>query len=82
MSRPVKIVLGVLIGLFAWFAVATLGNLLIRASIPGYQAAEPSMSFTTSFPWWYHATFLVSLAPLALIGGALAPRRAPQVQAR
>jgi hypothetical protein len=48
MARPVKIVLGVLIGFVAWFAVATLGNLLIRALIPGYEAAEPAMSFTLS----------------------------------
>lgn len=120
----IKGVLGVLIGFVAWFAVATVGNLVIRAVVAGYAEAEPEMKFTlpmlvarlalgavssvaagfacaasfrsvpdavkflatvlvlffipvhyslwTRFPLWYHAVFLASLAPLALLGGKLA----------
>ena len=125
MLRFMKIVLGVLIGFCAWFAVATAGNLLIRTLLAGYAAAEPTMQFTLAmltarlalggvssvaagvacatavrlpgaeaflagvlvlffvpihyslwarFPVWYHAVFLLSLAPLVLLGGALARR--------
>ncbi len=37
---------GVVLGFLAWFAVATLGNWLIRATVAGYTAVEASMAFT------------------------------------
>jgi hypothetical protein len=37
---------GVIFGLVAWFFVATLLNFILRATIAGYSAAEPSMTFT------------------------------------
>src|SRR5262245_22239295 len=116
MPAAAKVFLGVLTGFVVWFVVATLGNLLVRAGLPGYSDAEPAMSFTLPmlfarlvvgavatiaagavcalvarsnptairlfavvlvlffipvhyvlwerFPMWYHAAFLVSLAPL------------------
>jgi peptidoglycan/LPS O-acetylase OafA/YrhL len=39
-------ILGFLAGLAVWTLVATLLNFGLRAGIPGYTAAEPSMTFT------------------------------------
>ena len=47
MSRLTRIALGIVVGLVAWFAIATAGNLLLRATIVGYIQAEPSFQFTT-----------------------------------
>src|SRR5579871_3904091 len=41
-----KATIGVLVGFVIWFVVATLGNLLVRALIPSYGAAEVTMAFT------------------------------------
>ena len=120
MPKPLKIVLAVLIGLVVWFVAATVANVLLRASLPGYAEAELAARFTlpmllarlvvgavssvaagfacalfvrtvpvavkafavvlvlffvpvhyavwARFPLWYHAIFLVSLAPLVLVG--------------
>ena len=122
----VRSILAVVVGFVTWFAVATLGNWLIRALLPGYVAAEPTMDFTLAmmaarlglavvsslvagfvcsavdrgkpgavyacaavlllfflpvhyglwhkFPVWYHLAFLVTLAPLVLLGGAVQRR--------
>jgi hypothetical protein len=118
----IRSILAVLTGFVTWIVVATLGNFLIRALLPGYVAAEPSMTFTLAmmvarlglgvasslvagfacsvvarghvaavysfaavlvlcflpvhynlwqkFPLWYHVFFLVTLAPLVLLGAA------------
>ena len=123
MPKPIKILLAVLAGFVAWFVVATIANLIVRAAIPGYVEAEPTMSFTLPmmfarlatgivssivagfacafiarglfvavkilatilvlfflpvhyslwehFPAWYHAFFLISLAPFVLLGGLI-----------
>jgi Na+-driven multidrug efflux pump len=42
----IKATLGVIVGFVLWFAAATLGNLLVRALIPNYHAAEALMAFT------------------------------------
>ena len=90
MPKPLKIVLAVLIGLVVWFVAATVANVLLRASLPGYAEAELAARFPVAvkafavvlvlffvpvhyalwarFPLWYHAIFLVSLAPLVLVG--------------
>jgi hypothetical protein len=122
----IRSILAVLAGFVIWLGVAQLGNLLIRALLPGYGAAEPTMTFTLAmmvarlglgvvsslvagfacavvarghvaavygfaallvlcflpvhynlwqrFPLWYHAFFLVTLAPLVLWGAALQRR--------
>ena len=124
MSKAIKIMLGVLVGLVVWFVVATIGNFAIRGLVSGYADAEPTMRFTlpmlltrlglsavsslaagfacaallhsapvavnfcagllviffirvhyllwTQFPLWYHVAFLVSLAPLMLLGARFA----------
>jgi hypothetical protein len=38
--------IGVLVGFVIWLIAATLGNLLVRALIPTYGAAEAVMAFT------------------------------------
>jgi hypothetical protein len=122
----VRSILAVITGVVTWMVVATLINFMIRALLPGYLAAEPTMSFTlammfarlglavvtsiiagfaaaavardnmiavyilaallvvcflpihyklwSKFPLWYHAFFLITLAPLVLLG-ALMQRR-------
>jgi hypothetical protein len=40
-------IIAVAIGLAAWVVVATLLNLLMRATWPGYAAGEPAMAFDT-----------------------------------
>lgn len=129
--RPIKFLFAVLIGFVVWFAVATVANILVRASLSGYADAELATRFTlpmllarlvvgavssvaagvacalaarsvpaavkifaaalflffipvhyslwTKFPLGYHATFLVSLAPLVLVGAWVARRFAPGV---
>jgi hypothetical protein len=42
----VKSICAVVIGVVAWFLTATVGNLLIRALVPGYTAVEADMNFT------------------------------------
>ena len=46
MANAVRIVLSVVIGFVVWFVVATLGNFVVRAALPGYAEAEPTMGFT------------------------------------
>ena len=122
-------ILAVIVGFVTWFVVATLGNWLIRALLPGYVAAEPILDFTLAmmaarlglavvsslvagfvcsavdrgkpaavyacaaillllflpvhynlwhkFPVWYHLAFLVTLAPLVILGGVIQRRKSP-----
>ena len=42
----IKATLGVVVGFLLWFAAATLGNLLVRALLANYLAAEAVMAFT------------------------------------
>ena len=122
----VRLILAVVAGLVTWMVVATGIDHLLRAVLPGYLAALPTMSFTlgmkfarlamavvtsvvagyvtavvardrmlavficaalvlaaflpihikywSTFPIWYHAFFLLTLAPLVLLG-ALMHRR-------
>jgi hypothetical protein len=132
MPKPIKIVLAVLLGFVVWFVVATVANLLIRASLSGYAEAELAARFTlpmlfarlavgavssvaaglacalsvrtvpaavkvfavalvlffvpvhyslwAQFPFWYHVVFLVSLAPLVLVGAWVARLVAGEVR--
>ena len=120
-----RTVASVVAGLTAWAAVVTILNFGLRATIPGYHAAEATLQFTlamkigrlieaavaslvagtvvatvapankwapwlaglivlalflpvhvnlwTRLPVWYHLTFLVSIVPLFLLGGRIAP---------
>jgi len=44
----IKAAMGVIAGFLMWFAVATLGNMLVRVLLPGYRAAEAALAFTLS----------------------------------
>ena len=46
MSKSIRLVVAVIVGLLVWVCVATLGNLIVRAVIPGYHAEEVAMSFS------------------------------------
>jgi hypothetical protein len=63
-SAMIRSMLAVLAGFVTWFVVATLGNFLIRALLPGYQAAEPAMTFTLAM--------LVARLGLAIVSGLAA----------
>jgi hypothetical protein len=117
----IKAILAFITGIFVWIVVATIGNWLLRAALPGYASVEADMAFTLpmmfcrltlgllsslcagascaavatpgaravsalalalvilfvpnhyllwdKFPLWYHVFFLVSLAPMVLLGG-------------
>jgi hypothetical protein len=41
-----KSICAVVVGVVAWFLTATVGNLLIRAVLPGYTEVEADMNFT------------------------------------
>ena len=125
----VRSLLAVVTGFVTWLIVAQLVTFLIRALLPGYMAAEPTMHFTLAmmfarlamgalasvlagyataavardkmiavyvfaallllcflpihykvwpnFPIWYHAFFLITLAPLVLLGALLQRRQKP-----
>ena len=128
----IRSISAVILGIVAWFAVATVGNALVRALLPGYSQVELAMDFTVpmqlarlaaglassvcagavcasiarqgravkvlavamfvlflpghymvwaKFPVWYHAFFLLSLAPAVLAGAALRRRFASSVAA-
>ena|ERR1700758_1180320 len=120
-------VCAVVVAVFVWFVVATIGNLALRVMIPGYAEVERAMSFTlpmqiarlalglvsslcagavcaaitrskglpvkvlagimvllflpvhyslwAKFPVWYHAFFLITLAPAVMLGAVYWQRR-------
>lgn len=124
----IRSILAVIVAVVTWFIVATIGNWILRAGLPGYSAVEVSMNFTltmmicrlllglvsslcagfvcaaiarnrvaakaaaavmvvlflpvhymlwTKFPIWYHLFFLISLAPMLLVGAALRSKVVP-----
>jgi hypothetical protein len=42
----VRSIAAVIVAVITWFLVATIGNRILRAAIPGYSAVEVSMAFT------------------------------------
>jgi hypothetical protein len=130
----IKSAAAVILGVIVWFVVATIGNWMIRALLPGYSEVEAAMTFTLPmqlarlavglasslcagaacaaivgrsktiavlaglmvllflpvhyglwdrFPAWYHAFFLLTLAPAVMAGAALTRRlvQAPRSRA-
>src|ERR1700743_3855877 len=41
-----RTILGAVLGLVAWMFLVSVLNFVLRAGIPGYHAAEPTMQFT------------------------------------
>jgi hypothetical protein len=124
----IRSILAVIVAVVTWFIVATIGNWILRAGLPGYSVVEVSMNFTLTmmicrlllglvsslgagfvcatiarnrvaakaaaavmvvlflpvhymlwakFPIWYHLFFLISLAPMLLVGAALQSKVVP-----
>jgi hypothetical protein len=123
----VRSILGIIVAILTWFVVATIGNWILRAILPGYSDVEVAMTFTLTMmvcrlvlglvsslcagfvcaaiagrssvapkvsaaimvimflpvhynlwaklPIWYHLFFLITLAPMMLIGAALKSQR-------
>src|SRR4051794_4487934 len=68
-----RVIAGVLVGLVAWAAVATVLNWGLRLWLPGYLEAEPAMAFTLVMK-----IARLTLAALAcLAAGALVRLTAP-----
>ena len=42
----IRSILAVIVAVITWFIVATIGNWILRAALPGYSADEVSMNFT------------------------------------
>ena len=42
----IRSILAVIVAVITWFIVATIGNWILRAALPGYSAVEVSMNFT------------------------------------
>ncbi|HEY7406270.1 MAG TPA: hypothetical protein VIB39_22275 [Candidatus Angelobacter sp.] len=68
-------ILAVLAGLLVWMVVATLVNFGLRAGIPGYRLAEPTMTFTLTMK--IARLMMGALASLAAgaAAGLIAPRK-------
>ena len=73
----------IVVSLITWFLVATVGNWLLRALIPGYAAVEVAMTFTLSMKLARLVLGLVSSLFAGLIGAAMAKpgSHAPKVVA-
>lgn len=48
MISVLRFVAAAIVGVIAWFALATAINLVFRAHLAGYAAAEPGFAFTTA----------------------------------
>jgi hypothetical protein len=66
--------LAIIVAIFAWGLVATVGNWLLRAALPGYAAVETTFAFTLAMLFFRLALGLVS----SLCGGAVCAAVAAQ----
>jgi len=64
---------GVIAGLVAWAVVVTILNFGLRAALPGYHAAEPTLQFTLAMK----IGRLTEAALASLAAGAVVSRIAP-----
>ena len=62
----------VIISVVTWFLVATVGNLLVRALLPGYEAVEAAMSFTLPMKLARLALGLISSLSAGIVCAAIA----------
>ena len=74
-AQLIRAALAVIVGFVVWFLVATVGNLLNRALMPGYAAVEPSMAFTLSMLIGRLAIGLVSSGIAGFVCSAIARQR-------
>lgn len=69
-----RTIVGIAVGLLAWIIVATLLNFILRAAIPGYHQAEPTLAFTLPMKIGRLAEALVA----SFTSGAVAQRVSTQ----
>jgi len=76
-------ILAVIISIVTWFVVATVGNWLLRAFLPGYSEVETDMLFTLPMQFARLALGLISSLLAGLICASIAKRgsHAPKVVA-
>src|ERR1700761_2394943 len=66
-------ILAFIAGLVSWVVVVTVINRLLRVTVDGYAAAEPTMTFTLGMQWARLTMAFIT----SLIAGAIAGRIAP-----
>jgi len=72
-----KSFVAVVVALIVWFVAATLGNLVLRAALPGYAQVEVAMAFTLAMLFARLALGLVSSLVAGLVCAAIAPVGSP-----
>jgi hypothetical protein len=78
----VKSIVAVIVAVVTWFVVATIGNWILRAALPGYTAVEASMNFTLTMMICRLILGLVSSLSAGFVCATIAPNRvAPKVAA-
>ena len=77
-----KSILAVIVAIVTWFIVATIGNWILRAVLPGYSAVEASMNFTLTMMICRLVLGLVSSLCAGFVCATIARNRvAPKVAA-
>jgi hypothetical protein len=71
MSKSVRYVVAIGVGLLVWVVVASLVNLIFRATIPGYGVEEVAMSFSLTAQLARLALGLVSTAAAVAVTALL-----------
>jgi hypothetical protein len=75
-------IFAVIVAVITWFIVATIGNWILRAALPGYSAVEVSMNFTLTMMICRLVLGLVSSLGAGFICASIARNRiAPKVAA-
>ena len=69
-----RTILAVVAGLVAWTVIVTVLNFGLRAAIPGYHAAEPTMHFTLTMMLGRLAIATVTSLLTGMIMGLIAPQ--------
>jgi hypothetical protein len=78
----IKSIVAVIVAVFTWFVVATIGNRILRAALPGYTAVEASMNFTLTMMICRLILGLVSSLSAGFVCAAIARNKvAPKVVA-
>jgi hypothetical protein len=77
-SSMLRVLVAIVVAVVVWLVAATLGNMLLRAALPGYGAVEASMAFTLAMQVGRLAvgvlsTFAAGLACSAVARGKSAP---------
>ena len=69
-----KSTLAIIVAVVTWFVVATIGNWILRAGLPGYSAVEVSMNFTLAIMICRLILGLVSSLSAGFVCAAIAGR--------